>query len=491
MKCIRLGKGLFFLVIFFASLSTIIRWHAVSFALTETLYSDQEIMEAVESALRIDEGIPFDLIDIEAHQGIVTLIGNVPHFRARQRAAALVETVKGVESVINGLTVAKSGYPDKEILENVRRALKEDPATDSYGINASVKDGIVTLSGSIPSYAAKDLSGWIASGVPGVRAIENNLTFKQKENRLDEIILEEIRNRLDADVWVHEDSVITSVKDGVVILNGVVGSVAEKKRVVRDAYVAGVKNVDEQLLFVKKWAQGDERRKREWRYRSDEEIIETLKLAYLYDPRVSVFKVIIRAQDGIVTLSGHVNNLKAKRTAEETAKHTRGVLWVKNLLKVRPDTETNDEEITRKVKLALHDDPFVNELGVNVFVANGQVILHGTVNTKFQKNQAEEAVSTIKGVITVHNNLHVVESWTWKPDPIIKNDIENELWWSPFIDSEEVKVSVNHGTATLTGTVDSYFEQDIAIENAREGGAKSVISHLNIRNYSKSDKKEP
>ena len=491
MKRADVKTGLFFLFIFIAGILTVVGWHGILIASTETHNADQDITEAVEHTLRFDKSIPFDLIDIEVHQGIVTLIGNVPHYRAKQRAATIVETIKGVESVINGLTVAKSDHADNDILKNVQRALKDDPATDSYDIHTSIKDGTVTLEGNVPSLGAKDLSGWVATGVEGVRDINNNLIFKRKANRSDDIILREIKKRLEADAWINEDSVIPSVKEGVVTLNGVVGSVFEKKRVVRDSYVAGVKNVDEELLFVKKWAQGKDRRKREWRPRSDEEINETLTLAYLYDPRVSAFNVRIKAKDGIVTLNGHVNNLKAKQTAEETAKHTRGVLWVKNFLKVRPGTETRDEEITRKVKLALHDDPFVNQLNVTVFVVKGTVILHGTVHTEFQKTQAEEAASTIKGVIAVHNNLHVVERWIWKPDPIIQNDIENELWWSPYVDSDEINVTVNHGTATLTGTVDSYFEQEIAIENAREGGAKSVISHLTIRNIQERNKQEP
>ncbi|MEX2492468.1 MAG: BON domain-containing protein [Nitrospirales bacterium] len=442
---------------------------------------DQVVTEAVEHALLVDESIPSDFIDVSTHQGVITLIGQVPHYRAKQRAAQLVETVKGVESVINGLTVKNSQRPDEDILRDVKRVLQDDPATDIYDVTPTIRKGEVTLSGVVPSWAAKDLTGWVASGVRGVRDIQNKLIVEVKEHRSDSIILEEIQKRLASDVWVNDEAVLLSVKDGVVSLNGVVGSVAEKRRVVRDAHVAGVKDVDKRLLFVKKWAQGDERRKSKWKYKSDEEIRETLQLAYLYDPRVSVFNLTITVREGIVTLSGHVDNFKAKRKAEETAKHTRGVLWVKNLLKVRPEGTTSDEELTRKVKLAIHDDPFLNALNINFLVLHGKIILHGTVPSHFQKKQAEESVSTVKGVVAVKNNLRVEENWSWKPDPFIKRDIESELWWSPYVDVDQVNVSVNQGVATLTGTVDNYFERDIAIENAREGGAKSVISQLIIR----------
>ncbi len=445
--------------------------------------SDQVITEAVESALLVDKSVPSHLIDVQTHQGIVTLIGSVPHYRAKKRAVQLVETVKGVESVINGLTVKISQRSDEDILRDVNRVLDEDPVTNAYAITAAINDGVVTLSGTVPSWAARELGAWVASGVKGVRDVENSLITELKEQRADSVILEEIQKRLKSDVWVNEDSALVSVNDGVVTLDGVVGSVAEKRRIANDARVAGVKEVDESLLFVKAWAQGKMQRKREVGYRSDAEIKETVELAYLYDPRVSAFNPTITVRGGIVTLTGLVNNLKAKRAAEDAARRTRGVLWVKNFLKVRPGEEMSDEVLSRKVKLALHDDPFVNGLNIGVFVLNGRVILHGIVDSPFQKNQAEESISTVKGVVEVKNNLNVEGSWTWQPDPIIKRDIESELWWSPYVDSDDVTVSVKQGVATLSGTVDSYLEQGIAIENAREGGAKEVESLLTIRKY--------
>lgn len=479
----RFKKMVAFQLFLIVSFTTFIGWHGAVVAATETQNPDQMITEAVENALLVDESVPSHFIDVETQHGIVTLVGNVPHYRAKQRAAQLVETVKGVESVVNGLTVKKSQRPDEDILQDVQRVLHDDPVTESYEVTATILDGVVALSGTVPSWAAKELSAWVASGVRGVRGIENSLIPKLTEQRQDSTILEEIQKRLKADVWVNHESVLLSVNDGVVSLNGVVGSVAEKRRVIRDAHVAGVKKVDERLLFVKKWAQGEERRKTPVGYRSDEDIKEALELAYLYDPRVSAFNLSITVRDGIVKLSGHVNNLKAKRTAEDTAKHTRGVLWVKNLLKVRPGGEISDEEITRKAKLALHDDPFINAFNVSLIVLSGKAILYGTVDSQFQKKQAEEAVSPVKGVVSVKNNLHVEENWAWKPDSVIQRDIESELWWSPYIDSESVDVLVKNGVATLSGTVDSYFEYQTALENAREGGARRVESLLTIRKY--------
>ena len=225
------------------------------------------------------------------------------------------------------------------------------------------------------------------------------------------------------------------------------------------------------------------RRKGQPGYKSDEEIKDTLLLAYAYDPRVSVFDPTIDVRHGIVELSGVVDNLQAKRAAEEVAKYTRGVLWVKNLLKVRPKDPIEDEALKQKIALALHEDPFINRFQMKVAVHNGIVVLRGSVESQFQKDQAEEIVSGVKGVVDVKNKLTVDETWTWKPDAVIQREIESELWWSPFVDSDDITVTVKAGVATLSGTVDSYLEYQTAIENAREGGSRRVESLLTIRKY--------
>ena len=68
-----------------------------------------------------------------------------------------------------------------------------------------------------------------------------------------------------------------------------------------------------------------------------------------------------------------------------------------------------------------------------------------------------------------------------KSDTQIKNDVERELWWSPFVNSNEIKVSVKNGVVTLTGTVETQFERQVALENAVEGGALWVNNKLNVK----------
>ena len=63
-------------------------------------------------------------------------------------------------------------------------------------------------------------------------------------------------------------------------------------------------------------------------------------------------------------------------------------------------------------------------------------------------------------------------------DAEIKEEINDELFWSPFVDADDVTVTVDQGTATLSGVVDSRSEYLSAEENAYEGGAVFVDNDL-------------
>jgi osmotically-inducible protein OsmY len=79
------------------------------------------------------------------------------------------------------------------------------------------------------------------------------------------------------------------------------------------------------------------------------------------------------------------------------------------------------------------------------------------------------------------NNIRINRTWTPKNDREIKKDIEDELWWSPFVDEDEVAVTVADGIATLVGVVDTLRERRVATANAYEGGSRQVSNLLKVR----------
>jgi osmotically-inducible protein OsmY len=297
------------------------------------------------------------------------------------------------------------------------------------------------------------------------------------------------------------------VDNAKVTLTGIAGSAAEKDRAFWKSFVMGVKSVDKSGLEVKRWARDEDLRGKKYVSKSESEIKDAVNDALLYDPRVFSFKVTPEVDGSRVTLRGTVDNLKARRAAAQDARNTVGVRYVDNRIKVRPVETYSDEKIEKMARQALLRDPYVESYEITVSVANGVANLYGAVDSFFEKSQADDVVSKVNGVVFVDNNLMVqddydhyvydpyVDKWylydydwyhyspfyTTKSDLRIEMDINDELFWSPFVDANDVEVDVNGGKATLTGTVNSWTEYNAAEDNAYEGGAVIVDNDLIVK----------
>ena len=450
---------------------------------------DIDITLAVERQLQQDAGVPAHLIDVRTKDGIVTLSGPVENLLARERAAEISETIKGVRSVINLIDVLSIIRTDAEIRTDVEHALLDDPATDLFDVKVNVQNGRVMLSGMVDSWQEEQLCVLVAKSVIGVKAVKSKIEVSQKSRRSDGEIKAEIERRLAYDVWVEEALIDIKVLRGKVILSGTVGSLAEKTRAFRSAWVAGVASVEDKDLVVD-WSRSREMRRTTENYpmKSDKEIKQAIKEAFLYDPRLSPFNLSVSVENGVVTLNGQVHNLRAKQVAEQDANNTVGVWLVRNHIKVRPSIGPHtspmpdvDAELANKVRLALLRNPYTHQHEISVTVNNRLAMLDGAVNSNLEKAKAEEVVSAVKGVADVTNNLQVRTTWSPKDDWEIKRDIEDELWWSPFVDVADISVTVSDGTATLVGVVNTLRERRVATENAYEGGAKHVRNELKVR----------
>jgi len=471
---------------------------------------DEEITHAVDEEIFQDPVVPYDMIDVETDAGVVTLTGRLSSLLAKERAVRISENVKGVRAVINRLEVVPYRAPSAEKLRSdVREALRFDAAVDAAAIAVDASEaGKVTLTGTAPSYQERSLARTVAASVDGVTEVENRITIEYVEDRGDPDIRQEIARRLHWDALVDAAGIAVTVADGHVRLTGAVSSAAERTRAVKDAWTAGVRSVDATGLEVDPWAQDEDVRAETVAVRSDAEIREAVKDALLFDPRVLSANVDPKVSAGVVTLYGTAENLKAKQVAAADARNVVGVVRVKNRLKVRPIADLSDEEIAVNIDRALARDPFLADDAVSVVVSkDGRAHLIGTVDTYFEKGQAEDLVYRTAGVVSVRNSLRVeqparlshdpyVDEWrvydySWytpeqtywytKTDWEIEQDISDELFWSPFVDANQVEVAVDDGVASLSGVVDSYREFDAAAENALEGGAITVRNELQVR----------
>lgn len=443
--------------------------------------NDMEITDAIESELWLDDAVDSNNIDIATNDGIVTFDGAVDSILAKDRAEAIAANVVGVRGIINEVEVSPAIMrPDNELKEAVEDTLIADPAADAYELEVEVNDGTITLKGTVESWQERQLSETVVKGVRGVRGIENRIAVNYEDVRYDDEIDAEVSARLENDVRVDDAMIDVDVTDGIVKLEGMVGSLSEKRQAEADAWVSGVRDVVSDNLHTNWGLRDDMRRSDLYQFRTDEQIKEAVDDSFLYDPRVLSFEPEVSVRGGNVTLSGVVDNLEAKLAAEDDARNVVGVRSVDNNLKVRIPMTVNDNKLTKNVRSALADDPYVERFDVDVSANRGWVTLDGDVNTSFESNHAEIVALGIMGVTRVFNNIDYEYDWEYKPDWEVEEDVVNQLWWSPFVDSDEVNVAVDDGIVTLSGTVDTWSERNNAADNAFEGGAKDVQNNLDV-----------
>src|SRR4051812_35151667 len=137
---------------------------------------------------------------------------------------------------------------DSELQQKVLDELRWDPSVDAVHIGVSVKDGVVTLTGHVPSYAEKYAAERAAKRVGGVRAVANELDVKLPEGsrRTDEDIAAAAVNALRWNILVPADKIKVTVSKGWITLEGEVNwqfQRAAAERAVRDLPgVVGVSN---------------------------------------------------------------------------------------------------------------------------------------------------------------------------------------------------------------------------------------------------------
>jgi osmotically-inducible protein OsmY len=464
-----------------------------------------ELETAVVEELFEDQITSGYAIEVDAREGIITLTGTTNNIMAKRRAEKLAQAIRGVRSVINRIEVDPLLRSDDEIQEDVLAALTYDRATESFQIDVSVEEQVVTLGGSVDSWQEKQLAAKVAGSVRGVKEVDNKIRVYYETDRPDHEIAEEVRQALNWNALVDDALIDVSVDEGTVMLSGVVGSAAEKREARYEAWVSGVDDVETDQLEVARWARDKDLRMGGFAAKSDEKVAQAIEDAMKYDPRVSPFEIEASVDDGVVTLTGEVNTVRAKRAAARNARNTMGVWRVKNRIRVSASTPT-DAQIEQNIENALLRNPTVDRYEIYVSVIDGEAILTGTVDTFYEKAEAEDIASVTYGVTEVNNNLTVEDAYdpltydpyveeyypyeydwynvpdepTTKSDWEITEDINDELQWSPYVEADEVLVSVNNGVATLTGEVDTWNERRAATENAYDGGATIVENNLSV-----------
>jgi osmotically-inducible protein OsmY len=137
--------------------------------------SDADVAQAVRHALVWDALLPDDKIKSTVTKGCVTLEGEVDHWYQMNEAGTVVGRLNGVRGVTNLLTVKPKAVDPAQIRSSIQNALKRQIERESRHLDIKVKDGTVTLSGTVHSWAEKRAVEKVARFAPGVRELDNQL----------------------------------------------------------------------------------------------------------------------------------------------------------------------------------------------------------------------------------------------------------------------------------------------------------------------------
>jgi osmotically-inducible protein OsmY len=137
--------------------------------------NDTELAGAVRTALMWDVDVPEEKIEVIVRKGAVTLKGSVDYWYQKRAAGDRVAALTGVSAVNNHITVVPRSVSDDSIRTSVQTAIERRIPLTARHITVHVKDGLVTLSGSVQFYGDRALAEKAAWMTLGVRTVVNKL----------------------------------------------------------------------------------------------------------------------------------------------------------------------------------------------------------------------------------------------------------------------------------------------------------------------------
>jgi osmotically-inducible protein OsmY len=200
-----------------------------------------------------------------------------------------------------------------------------------------------------------------------------------------------------------------------------------------------------------------------------------------FEPSIDAADIGVAAEQGVVTLSGHVPDYAQKLAAERAAWRVKGVKALAQEIEVRlpGHVRCHDDEIAQRALNILAWTSSVPRDAVRVKVAGGWITLTGQVDWHYQREAAEREVRKLSGITGVFNGIELKPS---AKAGDVRQKILDALQRHAEVQARRITVEIRDaGTVRLEGDVDNWDERQ-AIERAvwSAQGVRAIDDRLRI-----------
>jgi osmotically-inducible protein OsmY len=202
--------------------------------------------------------------------------------------------------------------------------------------------------------------------------------------------------------------------------------------------------------------------------------------AIKWEPLLHAAEIGVIVKDGVVTLTGTVDNYMKKAEAEIAAKNVLGVKAVVELINVKFSTSINKNgtDIAEDVLKALKLNWELPTDKIQIKVEDGWVSLEGELQWNFQRLSAKNCISKLIGIKGVTNNI-VIRSEV--KDRVEENEIKKAFDRNWSLKTENIHLHVHNDKVTLSGFVNSWYEKNEAERITWNApGVKEVVNELEV-----------
>ena len=214
--------------------------------------------------------------------------------------------------------------------------------------------------------------------------------------------------------------------------------------------------------------------------KTDSQLQQDVMAELKWEPAVHAAQIGVEVKDGVVTLAGEVSSYTEKLHAERAAQRVSGVqaLAVDMQVKLSSFGLRTDADIAASARNILNWTSTLPADAIQVLVEGGWLTLSGHVEWQFQRQDAANSVRHLVGVTGVSNQIAINPAAS---ATVVKSDIEAALKRRAANDAGTIAVDVKDGDVTLTGTVHSWAERDLATRSAwGSAGVRKVVDHMNL-----------